>query len=102
MTSQGSALSVQSLQDAQDLINHIALPPQLPQSAESDASAINRNLLHLLQDATKSFHHNACPAWTTVSKMLSSLDYTEQAKSLRDDLLSAHLTALSPGGKQHF
>ncbi|KAG9514191.1 hypothetical protein KCV07_g8292, partial [Aureobasidium melanogenum] len=97
MTSQGSALSVQSLQDAQDLINHIALPPQLPQSAESDASAINRNLLHLLQDATKSFNHNACPAWTTVSKMLSSLDYTEQAKSLRDDLLSAHLTALSPG-----
>jgi hypothetical protein len=102
MASQGSTLSVQSLQDVQDLINHIALPPQLPQSADSDASTINRNLLHLLQDATKSFDHRPYTAWTSVSKMLSSLDLTEQAKTLRDDLLGVHLTALSSGGKQHF
>ncbi|KAG9762013.1 hypothetical protein KCU73_g2114, partial [Aureobasidium melanogenum] len=97
MASQGSTLSVQSLQDVQDLINHIALPPQLPQSADSDASTINRNLLHLLQDATKSFDHRPYTAWTSVSKMLSSLDLTEQAKTLRDDLLGVHLTALSSG-----
>ncbi|KAG9566451.1 hypothetical protein KCU71_g4050, partial [Aureobasidium melanogenum] len=96
MESYGSALNVQSHQDAQNLINHIALPPQLPQSADSDTSTINRNLLHLLQDATKSFNHNACPAWTSVSRMLSSLDHTEQAKTLRDDLLGANLNALSP------
>ncbi|KAG9764117.1 hypothetical protein KCU73_g1100, partial [Aureobasidium melanogenum] len=97
MGSYGSALSVQSLQDAQDLINHIALPPQLPQSTESDTSTINGNLLRLLQDVTKSFNHRACPAWTSVSKMLTSLDRTEQAKTLRDDLLGAHLTALNSG-----
>lgn len=101
MGSYGSALSVQSLQDTQDLINHIALPPQLPQSAEPDTTTINRNLLHLLQDVTKSFNHTACPAWTSVSRTLSSLDRTEQAKTLRDDLLGAHLTALKPGGKHY-
>lgn len=101
MTSYGSALSVQSHQDAQNLTNHIALPPQLPQSADADPSTINKNLLRLLQDVTKSFDHKACPAWTPVSRMLSSLDHTEQAKALRDDLLGAHLRALGPGGKQH-
>lgn len=100
MASQGIAPGAQSLQDAQDLINHIALPPQLPQSADPDTSTINKNLLHLLQDATKSFNCRACPAWASVSKMLSSLDHTEQAKTLRDDLLGSHLTALSPGGKR--
>lgn len=85
--------------DIHNLINHIALPPQLPQSAESDLPSINNNLLHLLQDATQTFKYRGCAAWTHVAKMLSALDKTEQAKSLRDDLLSTHLTALNSGGK---
>ncbi|KAH0276467.1 hypothetical protein KCU91_g3852, partial [Aureobasidium melanogenum] len=97
METYGSALNVQSHQDAQNLINHIALPPQLPQSADSDTSTINRNLLHLLQDATKSFNHNACPAWTSVSRMLSTMEKTEQAETMRDDLLGTHLTVLESG-----
>ncbi|KAK6003187.1 hypothetical protein QM012_001032 [Aureobasidium pullulans] len=97
MRTHGSTLNVQDLQDAQNLINHIALPPQLPQSADSETITINSNLLHLLQDVTKNFNHRACTAWTSVSKMLSSLAHTEQAKTLRDDLLGAYLTALSPG-----
>ena len=101
METYGSALNVQSHQDAQNLINHIALPPQLPQSADSDTSTINRNLLHLLQDATKSFNHNACPAWTSVSRMLSTMEKTEQAETMRDDLLGTHLTVLESGGEYY-
>lgn len=85
--------------DIQNLINHVALPPQLPQSAEPDLPSINKNLLRLLQDVAQTFKYRSCAAWTHVSKMLSALDKTEQAKSLRDDLLNTHLTALSPGGK---
>ncbi|KAI4721480.1 hypothetical protein E4T48_02363 [Aureobasidium sp. EXF-10727] len=94
MASKESALSAQNIQD---LINHIALPPQLPQTAEPDPSTISRNLLRLVQDVTKTFDHRACTAWTSVSKMLAMLDHTEQAETLRDDLLGAHLTALDPG-----
>jgi len=88
-----------SAKDIHNLINHVALPPQLPQRAEPDLPRINNNLLHLLQDVTRTFKYRSCAAWTHVSKMLSALDKTEQAKSLRDDLLGAHLTALDSGGK---
>lgn len=97
----GSNKSAPSKKDLQDLINHIALPPQLPQRAEPDLSTINSNLLHLLQDVTQTFNKRSCAAWTHVSRMLSSLDKTEQARTLRDDLLGAHLTALGPGGKYY-
>jgi hypothetical protein len=96
MGSKNGALSVH---DVHDLINHIALPPQLPQSEDSNPSVINSNLLQLLQDVTKTFDHRTCGAWTFVSRMLSALDKTEQAKTLRDDLLGGSLTALKPGGK---
>lgn len=85
--------------DVHNLINHVALPPQLPQGAEPDLPSINNNLLHLLQDATQTFKYRSCAAWTHVSKMLSALDKTEQAKSLRGDLLSTYVNALDSGGK---
>ena len=88
-----------SAEDIHNLINHVALPPQLPQSEEPDLPSINNNLLHLLQDVTQTFNNSSCAAWTHVSKMLSALDKTEQAKSLRDNLLGAHLTALDSGSK---
>ncbi|KAH0276074.1 hypothetical protein KCU91_g4106, partial [Aureobasidium melanogenum] len=97
MASQGGAPGAQSLQDAQNLINHIALPPQLPQSADLCISNINRNLLHLLQDAVKSLDYRVCTVWSSVSKMLSALEKTEQAETMRDDLLGTHLTALKTG-----
>jgi hypothetical protein len=95
----GSNSGALSVSDAHDLINHVALPPQLPQTEEPNPSAININLLRLVQDATKTFDHRICPAWTFVSRMLSALDKTEQTKSLRDNLLGGYLTALRPGGK---
>jgi hypothetical protein len=87
--------------DVQNLINHVALPPQLPQSEEPDLSTINKNLLRLLLGITQSFNNRGCAAWTSVAKMLTTLDKTEQARALRDDLLGAHLTALNPGGKYY-
>jgi hypothetical protein len=90
-----------SVADIQNLINHVALPPQLPQSEEPDLSSINDNLLRLLQDVTQTFNNRSCAAWTSVSRMLLSVDKTEQAKAVRDDLLSSHLTALKSGGKYY-
>lgn len=88
-----------SAEDIHNLINHVALPPQLPQSEESDPSRINSNLVHLLQDAMKTFDRRTSTAWASVSNMLSALDKTEQAKALNDDSLRADLKALNPGGE---
>lgn len=98
MGSKNSALGVEHIHN---LINHVALPPQLPQSEEPDLPSINNDLLRLLQDVTQTFNNRSCAAWTSVSKMLSALDKTEQVKTLRDDLLSTLLTALNPGGKYY-
>ncbi|KEQ74499.1 hypothetical protein M436DRAFT_34467, partial [Aureobasidium namibiae CBS 147.97] len=83
--------------DLQDLINHVALPPQLPQSEEPDPSRINGNLMKLLQDVAETFDLRTCAAWASVSKMLSALDKTEQAKALNDVSLRADLKALKSG-----
>lgn len=96
MRSTGSALGVQ---DIQNLINHIALPPQLPQTEELDPHTIKRNLLRLIQDVTENFERRNCAAWTAVSKMLSALGKTEQAKSLDDGSLDTHLKGLDAGGE---
>ena len=96
MEATNAALSVG---DVHNLINHVALPPQLPQSEEPDPSRINSNLVHLLQDAMKTFDRRTSAAWASVSKMLSALDKTEQAKALNNDSLRADLKALNPGGE---
>ncbi|KAG9663822.1 hypothetical protein KCU64_g1072, partial [Aureobasidium melanogenum] len=94
MRPNGSALSVQ---DVQNLINHIALPPQLPQTEEPDPSTINKNLLLLLQTTGKTFEYRNCAAWTSVTKMLSTMAKSEKAKTLSDDFLSTHMEASGPG-----
>ncbi|KAH0034044.1 hypothetical protein KCU78_g2340, partial [Aureobasidium melanogenum] len=93
-----STSSVLEVQDVHDLINHITLPPELPQTEDLDPYTINRNLFHLIQDVTETFEHRDSAAWTAVSKMLSALGKTEQAKSLNDDSLGTHLKALNTGG----
>jgi hypothetical protein len=85
--------------DVLDLINHVILPPQLPQVEEPDPSRINNNLVQLLQDVTRTFDQRTCAAWASVSKMLSTLGKTEQARALNDDSLSADLKALNTGGE---
>ncbi|KAH0338328.1 hypothetical protein KCU81_g7698, partial [Aureobasidium melanogenum] len=94
MRPNGSALGVQ---DVQNLINHIALPPQLPQAEEPDPSTIDKNILLLLQTAGKTFEHRNCAAWTSVTKMLSTLAKTERAKTLSDGFLITHMEASGPG-----
>ncbi|THY36728.1 hypothetical protein D6D01_00185 [Aureobasidium pullulans] len=86
-----------SAQDLRDLTNHIALPPQLPQSEDPDRCTINKNLLHLLQDVTEIRDRHTSGAWNSVTKMLRALDESEQAGILRDDMLDTHLSALGTG-----
>jgi hypothetical protein len=95
----GSNIDALSVKDLQDLINHVVLPPQLPQSEELDPSRIHSNLVNLLQHAVKTFDHRTHAAWTSVFKMLSALEKTEQARALNDDLLGAALKALNTGGQ---
>ena len=97
----GSNNSALSEKDLQILINHIALPPQLPQTEEPDPCRINSNLVKLLQDVARTFDLRTCAAWASVSKMLSALDKTEQAKALNDESLRADLEALNAGGEYH-
>jgi hypothetical protein len=91
--------SAPSVQDLQNLINHVALPPQLPQTEEPDPSRIDKSLLHLLRDAMNTFDLRSSVAWTSVSKMLSMLDKTEQARALNNDSLTANLRGLNAGGE---
>jgi hypothetical protein len=98
-TTMGSNTSALSVQDLHTLINHVALPPQLPQTEEPDPSRIDKSLLHLLRDAMNTFDLRSSAAWTSVSKMLSTLDKTEQARALNDDSLGARLKDLDAGGE---
>ncbi|KAG9568088.1 hypothetical protein KCU71_g3382, partial [Aureobasidium melanogenum] len=88
------ALSAKTIQD---LINHIVLPPKLPQSEDTDPIGIRRDLLRLLQDVVKTFDHCTDAAWISVSKMLSTLGQIEQGKHLQNDSLSAQFKALGIG-----
>lgn len=90
-----------SARNVQDLINHIVLPPKLPQCEDTDPIGIRRDLLGLLQNVVKTFDHCTCAAWISVSKMLSTLGQTEQGKHLQKDPLSARFKALDYGGKYH-
>jgi hypothetical protein len=95
----GANSSALSVEDVHSLINHIALPPQLPQTEELDPSRIDRNLIHLLQGVLKIFDLRGQAAWLSVSKMLSTLDKTEQARALNINSPGADLQALNAGGK---
>ena len=84
--------------DLSGLVNHIVLPPKLPQSEDLDSATINRNLLYLLQDVTAMLSSRIGPVLKPVIKMLSALLTTEQTDKLRDGLLQAQLSALETGG----
>jgi hypothetical protein len=102
MRSDNGAFSDEDVQNLQNLINHIVLPPQLPQKEESDPLKINSDLVHLLRDVTKTFDQRTSAAWISVIKMLSTLDRTEQTSALNDESLGADLKGLKAGGQYYF
>ena len=74
-------------EDLQYCINHVFLPPKLPQEAEDSehARSVEQGLLRLLHDSTKSFHSSQTSAeystspWKTIERMLecwTTLDST--------------------------
>lgn len=87
-----------SADDLANLVNHIVLPPKLPQREDLDLAAVNRNLLCLLQDVTAALTSRVGAVLKPVTKMLSALDATGQTDKLRDGLLQAQLSALEVGG----
>ena len=87
-----------SADDLANLVNHIVLPPKLPQREDLDSATVNRNLLLLLQDVTATLASRVGAVLEPVTKMLSALDAAEQTDKSRDGLLQAQLSALKAGG----
>ena len=84
----GHAVDAQNLYD---LVNHIVLPPRLPQSADIKPEIIEQNLLHLVRDVLPAMESGTCPAWTDIARMLSKLDLVKNANGLDSNTLRADL-----------
>ena len=91
----GHAVDAQNLYD---LVNHIVLPPRLPQSADIKPEIIEQNLLHLVRDVLPAMESGTCPAWTDIARMLSKLDLVKNANGLDSNTLRADLATLAPDG----
>ena len=95
MPSKGDAVGAHHLHD---LINHIVLPPKLPQKADEKPEVIERNLLGLVQHVVSVMDSVICSAWTDIATMLRKLDNIKRLYALDSSVLEHELSALSPGG----
>lgn len=90
------------LRDLSAVINHVVLPPQLPQQEDGDQYSVEDDLVHLTDDVAQRMlpslpleHH---PSWQSVLKMLYKLKSVKHGTGLRSDVLEAHLTSMKPSG----
>lgn len=68
------------------IINHVFLPPKLPQKAEDHTDAKNSTLLKILQYIAETYLQNGTDSersqWTLIIRMLTSLRSLENGSSL--------------------
>lgn len=91
------------------IIDHVVLPPQLPQSAEAGdiARAYDFKLVGLLSDQAKAYRqHNAnassqsTKCWQIIEKMLNRFKHLISTPCLSEETLVQALRALQPSGER--
>ena len=99
------------------VVNHVILPPRLPQTAEvlDDARLAERALLDFafvkarsyllcverVQDGDNDSSIDVMIVWKTIAKMLSSWLTLTSSRSLSESILAEAFTKLQPQGKHH-
>lgn len=89
----------------QFLINHLVLPPKLPQSQEEDLDKGHNVLLDFIYRNAVKFG-NLCDKddqmhWKHIVKMLSVWKETSQSGALSPDVLETNLMSMKPNGKDY-
>lgn len=90
------------------ILNHVILPPRLPQEAEKDELTSNAEklLLELVHSEVQSFRQRCAQdskdAWSTIEKMLAAWIATNPHQALSTDVLKQAFTAMRHGGKLLF
>lgn len=85
------------LKEFVQLINHVALPPQLPQRADEYPGVLQKNLLCLVQGVIPSVNHEAHETWRAIASMLTALGDVMIAEHIDPVKLLSQISALSPG-----
>lgn len=84
------------------IVNHVALPPQLPQGREKDTAEGERALLALLLDHVEAFYGRCPPAdkdsWTKVRRALLYSVPAHNNGALSSDKIKIALNSLGPQG----
>lgn len=84
------------------IINHIVLPPKLPQSEDVNLTEIEDAILRLAQRVALTLLTTLSTkdrfTWQPVVGMLSDWSEIKQGGDLRDDILISKFSKMSPGG----
>ena len=94
-------------EDLQYYIDHIFLPPKLPQEAEDygHARSAEQGLLRLLHDCTKSFQRSqtsaecSTGAWKNIERMMECWTILDSTPSITNSALRAALAEISHIGR---
>jgi hypothetical protein len=81
------------------LINHIALPPKLPQTEERDTPGIEKSLLRLTENVLSEYDNRSSAAWKAVSKMLRQSSGVRSGSGLDAEQLDTALLNMELDGK---
>lgn len=94
-----------SIAELQYMINHVVLPPKLPDRPELEdfVEATEKTLLNELLSVLRRFVQKCTPevkpAWITVQRMLSRCANAKILNDLSEKLLTEAISDMSPGGK---
>lgn len=87
------------------LVNHLVLPPKLPQSAEPDSTTAvaEKCLLDLVRSSLQAYRQQ-CPSesrksWLEIQGMLLLWANTEPCEEMSAKLLAQTMSNMNPGGK---
>lgn len=85
------------------IINHVFLPPKLPQATETHTETKNSTLLKLLQHVAETYYQNTTGSeslqWTPIIQMLTTLCSLENGSSLPTELFRNAMVRMKTGGK---
>lgn len=80
------------------LINHIALPPKLPQTEERDTPGIEKSLLRLTKNVLSEYDNRSLAAWKAVSQMLRQSSSVRSGSGLDAEQLDTALSNMDIDG----
>jgi uncharacterized protein (DUF608 family) len=90
------------LKSLTDLVNHVVLPPRLPQCEDANPASLEKNLLHLARCVTATYTSSldsfTQTAWKPVVTMLGDWTEIKQGSDLRNDVMVSKLASLKPAG----